>query len=102
MYDNDAVNGSKSARTGMMVYSMPTVKEMEAKAEKNDDKIKDNLKDALLESKKLENELKKLREKLLQEKDLNWQTRKQMEKLLDRQKELESDFRLIRIKVIRA
>jgi hypothetical protein len=92
VYDNDAVNGSKSARTGMMVYSMPTVKEMEAKAEKNDDKIKDNLKDALLESKKLENELKKLREKLLQEKDLNWQTRKQMEKLLDRQKELEKQI----------
>jgi hypothetical protein len=92
VYDNDAVNGSKSARTGMMVYSMPTVKELEAKAEKNDDKIKDNLKDALLESKKLENELKKLREKLLQEKDLNWQTRKQMEKLLERQKELEKQI----------
>lgn len=92
VYDNDAVNGSKSSRTGLMVYSMPTLEEMAAQAEQNDDRIKQSLKDALEESKKIENELKKLREKLLQEKELNWQTRKQLEKLLERQKELEKQI----------
>ena len=91
--DNDAVNGSKAARTGVMVFSMPTVAEMEKKAEQNDDKVKDNLKDALAEAKKIQEEIRRLQEKMLQEKDLNWQTRKQLEKLLDRQKELEKQIK---------
>ena len=91
--DNDAVNGSKAARTGVMVFSMPTLEEMEKRAEQNDDKIKDNLKDALAEAKKLQEEIRRLQEKLLQEKDINWQTRKQLEKLLERQKDLEKQIK---------
>jgi hypothetical protein len=90
--DNDAVNGSKSARSGMMVFAMPTIAEMEQQAEANDDKVKDALKDALAESKKLEAEIRKLQEKMLQEKDISWQDRKQMEKLMERQKELEKQI----------
>ncbi len=89
VYDNDGVNGSKSARTSFMVYAVPTVKEYQAMADKNNQQIKDDLKEALEESKRIKDEVKRLREKLLQERDLNWQSRKEMEKLLARQKELE-------------
>ncbi|MCB0578287.1 MAG: DUF4175 domain-containing protein [Phaeodactylibacter sp.] len=89
VYDNDGVNGSKSARTNLMVFSMPTVEEFEAMAEENDEKIKQDLKKALEESRKVQEDMKKMREKLLQEKDLDWQSRKELEKLLERQKELE-------------
>ena len=92
VYDNDGVNGSKSARTNLMVFAMPTVKEFEAMAEANDEKIKQDLKKALEESKKVQEDMKKMREKLLQEKDLDWQSRKELEKLLDRQKELEKQI----------
>lgn len=89
IFDNDGVNGSKSARTNPMLFSMPTVEEFEAMEEKNDEQIKDDLMKALKESKEIQQEMKKMREKLLQENDLDWQTRKELEKLLDRQKELE-------------
>lgn len=89
IFDNDGVNGSKSARTNMMVYATPTVEEYRAMAEKNNEQVKDDLKKALEESRRLQEELKKAREKLLQEKDLDWQNRKELEKLLQRQKELE-------------
>ena len=92
VFDNDGVNGSKSARTTLMVFAMPTVEELEKMEEQNDQALKDKLKDSLQESKKIQDDMKKLREKVLQQKDLDWQTRKELEKLLDRQKELEKQI----------
>jgi hypothetical protein len=89
VYDNDGVNGSKSARTNLMLFEMPTTEEFEAMSEENDDLIKDKLQKSLDESKKIQDDMKKLREKLLQEKEVDWQTKKELEKLLDRQKELQ-------------
>jgi hypothetical protein len=92
VFDNDAVNGSKSARTNLMLYNMPTVEEFKAMAEANDEQIKDDLQKALEESRKIQQDMKKMREKLLQEKELDWQSRKELEKMLERQKELEKQI----------
>jgi len=89
IFDNDAINGSKSARTNMMLFAMPTLEELEAQAEQNNEDIKDNLEKSLEESKKVQQEMKKVREEILQKKELNWQDKKELEKLLERQKELE-------------
>jgi len=89
IFDNDAVNGSKSARTNMMLYAMPTLEELEAQTEQNNEDIKDNLEKSLEESKKVQQEMKKTREDILQKKELDWQDKKELEKLLERQKELE-------------
>ncbi len=93
VFDNDGVNGSKSARTNLMVFAMPTVEEFKAMAAANDKQIKDELSKALEESRKLQEELKKMREKMLQEKDLSWQNRKELEKMLERQKQLEKQIK---------
>ncbi len=89
VFDNDGVNGSKSARTNLMNYAKPSIKEFDEMAEKNNDEIKKNLEESLKESKDIKKDMKKLREKMLQKKDIDWQTRKEIEKLLDRKKELE-------------
>ncbi|MBK8489991.1 MAG: DUF4175 domain-containing protein [Saprospirales bacterium] len=88
VFDNDGIKGSKSSRTNLMVYAMPTVEEFEELTDENNEEIKDRLKDALKESKKVQEEMKDLREKLLQEKEMDWQKRKELERLLNRQKEL--------------
>lgn len=89
VFDNDAINGSKSAKTGIMTYSMPSVDEYEQMEEKNDEEIKEDLKEAMAESKKLQEDVKEMQNKLLQKKELDWRDRKEIEKLLERQKELE-------------
>lgn len=91
-FDNDAVNGSKSARTNLMMYAVPSIEEYEAMEEENDEKIKEDLQKALEESKKLQEDMKKMREKMLQKKELDWQDQKELEKLLERQKELEKQL----------
>ncbi len=92
VFDNDAINGSKSSRTRLMTYNMPTVKEFREKAEQNDEKVKDNLEKAISESQQIQEEMKRMREKLLQENDMDWQSREELEKLLNRQKELQQQF----------
>lgn len=91
-YDNDGVNGSKPARTGVMSFAMPTIEEYEAMAEENDEDIKENLQKAIEESRKLQQDTKKMRDKMLQKKELDWQDKKELEKLLERQKELEKQI----------
>ncbi len=90
VYDNDGVNGNKSAKTQLMTFEVPTVEEYEELEEKNNQDIKKELDESLKESKKIQEDFQKLREKLLQEKEVDWQTRKELEKLLERQKDLEN------------
>ena len=92
VFDNDGVMGSKSARTNVMTFAMPTIKEIEEKTEKNNDEIKKDLEEAIKENKKIREDMKELREKILQEKDMDWQTRKELEKLLERQKQMEQQM----------
>lgn len=92
VFDNDAVNGSKSARTGLMLYKLPSLNEMQQQQSENNEQIKKDLEKALKESQKVQDELKKLRDKVLQKKELDWQTRKEMEKLLDRQKNIQEQL----------
>ncbi len=89
VFDNDAVHGSKSARTNTMVYKQASKDELEKQAEQSDQQIKDELEKAIKEASQIQDELKKLREKMLQEKNLNWQDKKELEKLLERQQELQ-------------
>lgn len=90
--DNDAVNGSKSARTSVMTYNKPTIEELRLQEESNDQAIKDELKDALDKLKKLQENMNKLQDKLLQKNDLDWQDKKEMEKILDEQKKLQEQI----------
>ena len=91
-FDNDGVNGSKSAKTGVMSYRIPSVEEFEEMASKNNDDIKDELEKSMKESKEIKEEMKKLKDDLIQKKELQWQEKKEIEKLLERQKELEKQI----------
>ncbi len=88
IFDNDRINGAKSARTREFEFSKQTDEEFEEKEDENEENIKDNLSKIMRESKKIQEEIKKLREKLLQKKDTEWQDKKEFEKLLEKEKEL--------------
>jgi len=91
-YDNDGVNGAKSARTGVMAFRSPSEEELEQKADENSSKIKEELKKALEATKKLQEDTKELREKMLQEKELDWKMKKELEKLAERQQDVKKQI----------
>ncbi len=92
VFDNDAVNGSKSSRTGIMTFAKPSLEELAELEEKNDEEIKDNLLESIKESQKIKDELKKLKEKLLQKNELDWEDRKALEELMKKQEELQKQI----------
>ncbi|TXF90627.1 DUF4175 domain-containing protein [Neolewinella aurantiaca] len=92
VYDNDGVNGAKSARTGVMAFRNPSEEELKEQANKNDSKVKEELKKALDATKKLQEDTKELREKMLQEKELDWKMKKELEKLQERQQDVQKQI----------
>ena len=87
--DNDAINGSKKSKTQVMTFAKPTIEEFEEEEDLNEEEVKDKVEEAIKESKKLKDEIRKMRERLLEKKELSWQEKKELEKLLEKQKEIE-------------
>lgn len=92
VFDNDAINGSKSSKTGIMQFRKPSIEEFEKIEQDNNDKIEETLRNSMKESQKLRDDLRKMREKLLQEKDIEWQNKKELERLMERQKDLQKEM----------
>lgn len=92
VYDNDGVNGAKAARTGVMAFRNPTEEELEQRADRNDSKVKDELRKAIEATKELQEEARQLREQMLQEKEVDWKMRKELEKLAEKQREVQQQI----------
>ena len=92
VFDNDGVNGSKSARTQVMQYRKASLEEFRQEQASNNDEIRKELEKAARESLKIQEELKKLRNKVLQQKEMDWQTRKEMERLMQRQQQIQQQM----------
>lgn len=89
VWDNDAINGSKSSKTAIETWTEKTKEEFKALEEANEDEIKDNLNKILSEQQKLKEASELLKNKLFQERNLEWQHKKEIEKLVEQQKELQ-------------
>ncbi len=87
--DNDAINGSKTSKTQVITFAKPTLEEFEEEEDLNEEEVKDKVEQAIKESKKLKDEIRKMKERLLEKKELSWQEQKELEKLLEKQKEIE-------------
>ena len=89
VWDNDGVNGSKSARSTARIFEAPTLKELAEKQDKQGEAIKDELRESIKQAQELQRDLDKMRREMQDKKDLNWQDKQKMQNVLDRQKKLE-------------
>lgn len=92
VWDNDRVNGSKSARSSVMSFRQKSIEEVKEEEQLQEEEIKDKLDDSIKEAKEIQEELRKLREKLLQKEQPDWQDKKQLEKLMKRQEQLQNQM----------
>ena len=89
VWDNDGVNGSKSAKTRIQTYNAPTREELSDKQDQRADAIKASLQEGVKEAKELQDELDKLRRELIEKKEVDWQDKQKLKDILDKQKKLE-------------
>lgn len=89
VFDNDGVHGSKSTRSQMMTFAIPTADEIKDAISKRDENIKDDLSDSKSTSDDLQKQIDDLQKSLLQKKELTWDDKKKMNDIIEKQKELQ-------------
>ncbi len=89
VWDNDGVNGAKSARTAVKMYKAPSLQELQEQTDKKNQEIKEDLTESIKKAKELQKDLNDLNRKVLEKKQLGWEEKKKIEDLLNKQKQLE-------------
>lgn len=98
VWDNDGVNGSKSARTQTFVYKAPTIEELSEKNKETDELVKKQLEENIKLTKEIKQDLDALKEKLLNKKELGFQEKKQVQALLEKQKKVQQSMQKLQQK----
>ncbi|HKR07159.1 MAG TPA: DUF4175 family protein [Bacteroidia bacterium] len=95
IWDNDGVTGAKSTRSQSNIFKAPTEKELAENTEKNNNKLKDDLKESIEQAKKLQKDISEASKKMLEKKNLNYDDKKKIEDLLKQQRDLEEKTKQI-------
>ncbi|MCS6992142.1 MAG: DUF4175 family protein [Chitinophagales bacterium] len=88
VWDNDAVNGSKSSRTPLMYLQKPSAEQLLQQASEQSQQLKSEFKELIAEAQQLRQALDKARNTLLGSKNLSWEEKKKLETLLQQQQSL--------------
>lgn len=86
--DNDEINGYKAASTRKMFFRLPSLEEIEEESEQTNDKIKDDIQQAMDELLEIRKELDEVNQKLLNEEELSWESQQQISDLMQKQMDL--------------
>lgn len=95
VWDNDKVNGYKSARTRKMTIKAPTKDELSAQQDEKNENIKKDIEESLKDAQKLQKDVNKLKEDILNKKNLDWQDKKKLDDILQQQKDLQNQLEQI-------
>jgi len=95
-WDNDAVHGSKSARSAVFTYSMPDRQGIDSAINQASEQISKGLSNSADQAKKLRDEMKNMQQQLLQSDGMNWEKQQNMKSLLDKQMQLKSQVESIK------
>ncbi|MBO6117214.1 MAG: hypothetical protein J6P44_01580 [Bacteroidales bacterium] len=99
VWDNDAVNGAKNAKSQTFTIDIPTEKQLDERLSKNSEDIKKDADKTLDEIKKLQQEINDLTKKLTEKKDLYWQDEKDLQQLKQKQEEIQEKIKEIERKI---
>lgn len=98
VWDNDAVRGSKSAKSAIFTYSVPTTTELKDIESSNNQSIKSSLQSTTREVQKLSKELQSFKEKILTKKNLSWEDKKEAQDLFNKHEQLKEEIKDIKNK----
>lgn len=91
VWDNDAVNGSKSIRTPVFTYKTLSREEIQQKTRAQTQQLHSRMEDVMNDVRDIQKSIDDLNRKVLESKTLNWQDRKNIEELLQKSRELQKN-----------
>ncbi|MBQ4356090.1 MAG: hypothetical protein II757_05460 [Bacteroidales bacterium] len=92
VFDNDGVNGPKSARSVAETYRVMTEEEIDQQIENSNAQTKSDLEEMIMDSKDLLKDIDKLQQQMMQNKELSWQDKKKLEELTEKYEELKKQI----------
>ncbi|WP_026897397.1 coiled-coil domain-containing protein [Daejeonella oryzae] len=90
IWDNDGVNGPKSKKSDIKLYTLLSATETEKKLDDGTESVKNKIEQAIRKAAQVEKEARQINQSLLEKKNLSYEDKKQIDQLLSRQKELEN------------
>ena len=84
VWDNDGVNGNKSAQTPKTTFRIPSMEEIAQQTEQLSSEIKATLNQAQSDSKELEKEMNSIEKMLTEKKNLDWNDQQKIKEMLDK------------------
>lgn len=86
--DNDGVNGSKSTKSEVFTYELPSLEELNEKREEQQEQVKESISEVLNKTKEFEKKLEKLKREVLNSKSSDWNKVNQVKQLQQEQQQM--------------
>ncbi|MCW5906616.1 MAG: DUF4175 family protein [Chitinophagales bacterium] len=99
VWDNDGIQGSKSTRSGTLLFEMPTLGELNKEIAKENKELKEQLKESMKDAKEMKDQLQNMKDKLMEKQNLNWEDKKNLQENIDKQKQLQEQLKQIQEKL---
>lgn len=91
IWDNDGVTGSKSTRSTLHVFKIPTAEEIEKLNEERSSDMQEKMQSVVKQSKTLQREVSDLQKKMVEKKEVGWQEKQSLQQLINKQQELQKE-----------
>ncbi|MEM6842570.1 MAG: DUF4175 family protein [Bacteroidota bacterium] len=92
VWDNDAVNGYKSAQTSSYVFSIPDRKTIQENLEKSAAETQSQISKTVQQAQQLKQDIEEVEKRLRGKKEMTWQDQKLLEDIIKQRQELEKDL----------
>lgn len=93
VWDNDGVNGWKSAKSGTYTIKVPTRTEIKDQLEKESQAAENQIDKSVEKAEELRKQLEEIDEKLKSKKEIDWQDEKLLEELVNKREKLEEEIK---------
>jgi hypothetical protein len=92
VWDNDGVNGSKSSRSGVFEFKLPSSEEIRKDLKESSNQAENKMEKMLDKTLELQRDINKLQQKMKNQKSLSWQEKKDLENVLKKHEELKKEM----------
>jgi hypothetical protein len=96
VFDNDNINGNKSAKSEIFTYNIPSKDELDLKLDNTNDNLTKSLEDLKKEAALLNKEFEKINNDLKLKNSENWEDKEKIKKLIQKQKDLAKNYEQIK------
>ena len=98
VWDNDGVNGAKSARSRSIQFTVPSKDLLEAEIKKTEQETEDQMQSAMKKAQSLQKDLSNLDNRLKSNKELDFKEQKQIEEVIRKREELMKELQALQEK----